>query len=40
MKLLLLLATWLLESRLSPGEVEDEDVETSEEGERSTLDST
>ena len=26
------LATWLLESRLSPGEVEDEDTETDEEG--------
>jgi len=34
------LATWLLESRLSPGEVEDEDAETGEEGERSTLEST
>jgi len=34
------LATWLLESRLSPGEVEDEDVETCKEGERSTLEST
>ena len=34
------LVTWLLESRLSPGEVEDEDVETGEEGERSTLEST
>ena len=34
------LATWLLESRLSLGEVEDEDVETGEEGERSTLEST
>jgi len=34
------LATWLLESRLSPGEVEDEDVETGEEGDGSTLEST
>ena len=34
------LATWLLESRLSLGEVEEEDVETGEEGERSTLEST
>ena len=34
------LATWLLESRLSPGEVEDEDVEVGVEGERSTLGST
>ena len=34
------LATWLLESRLSPGEVEDEDKEIGEEGERSTLEST
>ena len=34
------LATWLLESRLSPGEVEDEDVEVGVEGERSTLEST
>jgi len=32
------LATWLLE--LSPGEVEDEDPEIGEEGERSTLEST
>lgn len=34
------LATWLLETRLSPGEVEDEDVETGEEGDGSTLEST
>jgi len=34
------LATWLLESRLSPGEVEEEDVEIGVEGERSTLEST
>ena len=34
------LATWLLESRLSPGEVEEEDAEIGEEGERSTLEST
>jgi len=34
------LATWLLESELSPGEVEDEDVEIGEEGDRSTLEST
>ena len=34
------LATWLLESRLSPGEVEEEDAKTGEEGERSTLEST
>jgi len=34
------LATWLLQSELSPGEVEDEDVETGEEGGRSTLEST
>ena len=34
------LATWLLESRLSLGEVEEEDKEIGEEGERSTLEST
>ena len=34
------LATWLLESRLSPGEVEEEDEEIGEEGERSTLEAT
>jgi len=34
------LATWLFESRLSPGEVEEEDVEVGIEGERSTLEST
>ncbi|MBD3775452.1 MAG: hypothetical protein IE921_17980 [Rhodobacteraceae bacterium] len=34
------LATWLLESVLSPGEVEDEDVETGEEGDGSTFEST
>ena len=34
------LATWLFESRLSPGEVEEEDAETGEDGERSTLEST
>jgi len=34
------LATWLLESRLSPGEVEEEDIEVGVEGERSTLEST
>jgi len=34
------LATWLLESKLSPGEEEEEDAETGEEGERSTLEST
>ena len=31
------LATWVLESRLSPGEVEEEDEKIGEEGERSTL---
>ena len=34
------LATWLLESKLSPGEVEEEDEKTGEEGETSTLEST
>ena len=34
------LATWLSESKLSPGEVEEEVKEIGEEGERSTLDST
>jgi len=34
------LATWLLESVLSPGKVEDEDVEIGEEGDGSTLEST
>jgi len=34
------LATWLLEFELSPGEEEDEDVETGEEGDGSTLEST
>ena len=34
------LATWLPESRLSPGEVEEEDEEIGEEGERSTLEAT
>ena len=38
--LFFLLATWLVESRLSPGEVEDEDVEVGVEGERSTFGST
>ena len=32
------LSTWLLKSRVSPGEVEEEDTEIGEEGERSTLD--
>ena len=34
------LATWLLEPRLSLGEVEEEDEGIGEEGERSTLEST
>ena len=34
------LATWLLESRPSPSEVEEEDEEIGEEGERSSLEST
>ena len=34
------LATWLLESRISPGEVEEDDEEIGEEAERSTLEST
>jgi len=34
------LATWVLEARLSPGEVEEEDVEVGVEGEISTLGST
>ena len=34
------LATWLLESKFSLGEVGEEDAETGEEGERSTLEST
>ena len=33
------LATWLLESILSQGEVEEEDEETGKEGEKSTLES-
>lgn len=36
----LFLATSLLESGHSPGKVEDEDLETCEEGDRSTLEST
>ena len=34
------LTTWLLELVLSPSEVEEEDVETGEEGEGSTFEST
>jgi len=34
------LAFWLLDFKLSPGEVEGEDEETREEGERSTLELT
>ena len=34
------LATWVLESKISPGEVEDEDEETGKEGERSTFEPT
>jgi hypothetical protein len=34
------LATWLLTSRISPGEVQEDDVEVGVEGERSTLGST
>jgi len=34
------LATWVLESRLSPGEVEEVDIEVGVEGERSTSGST
>ena len=33
------LASWLLELKLSPGEVEEEGEEMGEEGERSTLES-
>ena len=38
-KFFFFLASWLLDFKLSPGEVEEEDEEIGEEGERSTLES-